>query len=100
VPPNLCLLGCVFIMSEYSMVYSTDELESWRHQIVNHGGEVENFYSSRITHVVCPHQRSSLAHLALREGRRLVSAFWLNDVLMKQRMLPPWQALHVPLAFK
>jgi PAX-interacting protein 1 len=87
-------------MSEYSMLYSTDELESWRHQIVNHGGEVENFYSSRITHVVCPHQRSSLAHLALREGRRLVSAFWLNDVLMKQRMLPPWQALHVPLAFK
>ncbi|XP_059490268.1 PAX-interacting protein 1-like isoform X2 [Neocloeon triangulifer] len=99
VPPNLCLLGCVFMTSEYAAMYSNEELEAWRNQIVNHGGEVENFYSTRVTHVLCPHQRSALATLAAREGKRLVSAFWLNDVLLKQRMLAPWQALHLPLAY-
>jgi hypothetical protein len=37
---------------------------------------------------------------ALREGKRCVTAYWLNDVVMKQQVLPPWQALHFPTPFR
>lgn len=36
---------------------------------------------------------------ALREGKRCVTAHWLNTVLKKKRMVPPHRTLHLPFAF-
>lgn len=36
---------------------------------------------------------------ALREGKRCVTAHWLNTVLKRKRMLPPHRTLHLPFAF-
>ena len=36
---------------------------------------------------------------ALKDQRRVVTAFWLNDVLVKKKMAPPWQALHLPIIY-
>lgn len=36
---------------------------------------------------------------ALKDQRRVVTAFWLNDVLVKKKMLPPYQALHLPIIY-
>ena len=33
---------------------------------------------------------------ALRDGKRVVTAHWLNDVLVQKRVAPPWMALHFP----
>ena len=35
----------------------------------------------------------------MKDQRRVVTAFWLNDVLFKKKMLPPWQALHLPIIY-
>lgn len=36
---------------------------------------------------------------ALREGKRCVTAHWLNTVLKKKRMVPPHRTLHLPFSF-
>lgn len=36
---------------------------------------------------------------ALREGKRCVTAHWLNTVLKRKVMVPPHRTLHVPFAF-
>ena len=33
---------------------------------------------------------------AVKDGKRVVTAHWLNDVLLKKKMLPPWHAMHLP----
>ena len=51
--------------------------------------------------VHCKRQETLITiHLqALRDQRRVVTAYWLNDVLLKKKMQPPWQALHLPLLY-
>lgn len=36
----------------------------------------------------------------LRDGKRCVTADWLSDILLKQQLVPPFFALHVPVPFK
>ena len=50
-----------------------------------------------MTHVLAKDQKSSLAQEARLEGKRLVSAFWLNDTVVRKKVLPPWKAIHFPL---
>ena len=63
------------------------------------GTEIDTMYSSRITHLLCETNRSAVAQQALRDGKRLVTAFWLNDVVMKQHTFPPTQVLHFPTPY-
>ncbi|CAG5135482.1 unnamed protein product, partial [Candidula unifasciata] len=99
VPPDLCLLGCIFCIVDYQSIIGSDELNAWQKVIEQYGGQVESSYSSRVTHVLCANQKSDVFKVAQKEGKRLVSAFWLNDCLMQKKMVPPWQALHLPLSF-
>ena len=39
------------------------------------GAEIETMYSPRITHLLCETNRSAVAQQALRDGKRLVTAF-------------------------
>lgn len=99
IPPDLCLLGCVFSVADYQSIIGSDELNAWHKVIEQYGGQVESSYNSRVTHVLCANQKSDVFKVAQKEGKRLVSAFWLNDCLMQKKMVPPWQALHLPLSF-
>lgn len=36
---------------------------------------------------------------ALREGKRCITAHWLNTVLKRKKMVPPHRTLHLPFAF-
>ncbi|KAL5006232.1 hypothetical protein ScPMuIL_015038 [Solemya velum] len=99
VPPDMCLLGCVFYITDYHKIVGQDQINTWKQVILQYGGQVDTSYSNRITHVLCASQHSDVFQLALRDQRRVVSAFWLNDVLLKKKMLPPWQALHLPQLF-
>ena len=64
------------------------------------GGEVETQYHPRISHLLCKTQDSAISAQALREGKRLVTVFWLNDIVVKKNVLPPWKAIHFPLPAK
>lgn len=36
----------------------------------------------------------------LREGKRCVTADWLSDIMLKQQLLYPFYALHLPVPFR
>lgn len=99
-PPDLFLLGCIFVIVEYEAHsnYASEVLD-WKQVIERHGGEVEPQYCARATHVLAITQKHPIVVQALREGKRCVSAHWLSDVVIKQQVLPPWNALHFPIPF-
>lgn len=98
-PPDLFLLGCIFVIVEYESHYSTNEVTNWRQVIERHGGEVEVQYCARATHVLAITQKHPIVVQALREGKRCVSAHWLSDVVSKQQVVPPWHAIHFPIPY-
>ncbi|PBC31784.1 PAX-interacting protein 1 [Apis cerana] len=97
-PPDLFLLGCIFVIVEYD-VQRPNDVSVWKQVIERHGGEVEPQYCTRATHVLAITQKHPTVVQALREGKRCVSAHWLSDVVTKQQVLPPWHALHFPTPF-
>lgn len=98
VPPDLFLLGCIFVIVEYEN-QRPNEVSVWKQVIERHGGEVEPQYCGRATHVLAITQKHPIVVQALRDGKRCVSAHWLSDVVSKQQVLPPWHALHFPTPF-
>ena len=97
-PPEYCLLGCIFYIIDYQD--DTDEskyVRDWKKVIRQYGGEVEDAYHPRITHLMCKNQDSTVSGQALREGKRLVTVYWLNDVVVLRKVVPPWKGVHFPL---
>ncbi|KRX81424.1 PAX-interacting protein 1 [Trichinella sp. T6] len=99
VPPELCLVGCVFLIVDYERTLDQKEVSDWRIVINLHGGDVEIMYSTKCTHVVCESLRHPVVQQALRDNKRCVTAQWLNDVIMNKKLLPPWKAIHFPSFF-
>ena len=95
IPERMCLLGCVILIVDYQRTVSANELLHWTKLMSSKGAEVESTYNLRVTHVLCETTRSPIAQQALREGKRLVTAFWLNDVILKQQMFLPTQVLFI-----
>lgn len=95
-PPALFLLGCTFFIVEYDEVCE-DMLPEWKELIQRHGGEIEQMYCPRVTHVLCRTQRHGVVMQAIRDSKRCVTAYWLNDTVLKKQVVPPWQALHLPM---
>ena len=99
VTDHLCLIGCCVLVIDYQRHVATGELHKWLQVLASRGASVEAAYSQRVTHVVCETSRSPLAQQALRDGKRLVTAFWLSDVLLKDQLAPPTQVLHFPTPY-
>merc|ERR1719220_214323 len=95
--PDLCLLGCIFVMVDYQDSDEARHISDWRRVITQYGGEIEDSLGARVTHVLAKDQKSATAQQARIEGKRLVTAFWLNDTVVRKKVLPPWKAIHFPL---
>merc|ERR1719278_2204553 len=91
-PPDLCLLGCIFVMVDYQDSDEARHISDWRRVITQYGGEIEDALGARVTHVLAKDQKSATAQQARIEGKRLVTAFWLNDTVVRKKVLPPWKA--------
>ena len=60
-PADFCLLGCVFFIGDYQKSpESADDVPIWTRVIEQHGGEVVDNYSNRVTHLMCQSQRSEV----------------------------------------
>ncbi|PIK57828.1 putative PAX-interacting protein 1 [Apostichopus japonicus] len=94
--PDQCLLGCIFLIIEYLHLVNRDFIDIWTKVIQQHGGMVDDCYSDRITHILCDTQRTEIFQLAKKDGKRCITASWLNDCLACKLMKPPWRALHFP----
>merc|ERR550532_3299686 len=97
-PADLCLLGCIFFICDYTEDPDDSKFcDDWKKVIRQFGGEVETQYHPRISHLLCKTQDSAISAQALRDGKRLVTVFWLNDIVVKKVVIPPWKAIHFPL---
>ncbi|KAG7221040.1 hypothetical protein INR49_031211 [Caranx melampygus] len=100
VPQDGFLLGCVFAIADYPEQMADKQLlATWKRVIQACGGAVDTTLTSRCTHLLCESQVSNMYVQALREGKRCVTAHWLNTVLKRKRMVPPHRTLHLPFAF-
>uniref|UniRef100_A0A8C7XE88 PAX-interacting protein 1 n=1 Tax=Oryzias sinensis TaxID=183150 RepID=A0A8C7XE88_9TELE len=100
IPQDGFLLGCVFVIADYPEQMADKQLlATWKRVIQACGGTVDPTLTSRCTHLLCESQVSNVYVQALREGKRCVTAHWLNTVLKKKRMVPPHRTLHLPFAF-
>ncbi|GLD67180.1 PAX-interacting protein 1 isoform X1, partial [Lates japonicus] len=100
IPQDGFLLGCVFAIADYPEQMADKQLlATWKRVIQACGGAVDPTLTSRCTHLLCESQVSNMYVQALREGKRCVTAHWLNTVLKRKRMLPPHRTLHLPFAF-
>ncbi|CAB1317487.1 unnamed protein product [Coregonus sp. 'balchen'] len=82
-----------------SDIQQTTRPSNVAHIIQAYGGIVDSSLNNRCTHLLCETQVSSMYVQALREGRRCVTAHWLNTILKKKKMVPPHRTLHLPFAF-
>lgn len=94
-PADLFLLGCHFLIVEYDET-NKEEVPTWKKIIKMHGGEIETCFNPKITHILCRTQKHGIVMQAIRENKRCVTAYWLNDIVTKKQVLPPWQAIHLP----
>ncbi|XP_067864383.1 PAX-interacting protein 1 [Heptranchias perlo] len=100
IPEESFLLGCVFAIADYPEQMSDKQLlATWKKIIQAHGGIVDPTLTNRCTHLLCESQVSNMYAQALREGKRCVTAHWLNTILKKKKMIPPHRGLHFPVAF-
>lgn len=95
-PADLFLLGCIFYIVEYDET-NESEVPEWKKLIQLHGGEVETLYCPRVTHVLCRTQRHGVVMQAIRDAKRCVTAYWLNDTILRMQVQPPSEALHLPM---
>lgn len=95
-PPELFLVGCIFYIVEYNESHAS-ELPEWKKLIQHHGGEVETVYCPRVTHVLCRTQRHGVVMQAIRDSKRCVTAYWLSDTILRIKVQPPSEALHLPM---
>lgn len=64
VPPDKCLLGCIFLIVEYDKhPEHQHQVAKWRQVIEENGGEVELLYSMKLTHILCQTQKHPLVQL-------------------------------------
>uniref|UniRef100_A0A4W5LZ02 PAX-interacting protein 1 n=1 Tax=Hucho hucho TaxID=62062 RepID=A0A4W5LZ02_9TELE len=100
IPEDGFLVGCVFAIADYPEQMADKQLlATWKRIIQAFGGIVDSSLSNRCTHLLCETQVSSMYVQALREGKRCVTAHWLNTILKKKKMVPPHRTLHLPFAF-
>ena len=93
---NRCLLGCVFYLKPSLVIYTQDCLNDWENVISRFGGVVSAEYTAEVTHVLCPNRYVDIYRQAMLDKKRVVTAYWLEDVLQEQKMRPPWCAYHFP----
>ena len=113
---DCCLLGCVFHLKPSESYYTPDCLNDWQRVIERFGGKVATDYQlapiktgttikainqqQEITHVLCPNRLSETYKKAIEDRKRVVTAYWLEDVLQDQKLRPPWLAYHFPSPYE
>ncbi|TNN18786.1 PAX-interacting protein [Schistosoma japonicum] len=99
--PEECLIGCVMLILGYRNIPESQKIV-WRRIMRLHGAEVVLAYDPiKVTHVIidCQLEEPDVVKQALLNQKRLVTIYWVNDILAKGRMIPPFEILHLPSPF-
>ncbi|CAI6360450.1 unnamed protein product [Macrosiphum euphorbiae] len=102
-PTKRFLLGCVFLFVEGQIQQEDNNIcnkTTPKDNIIKYGGLVEQFYSPRITHVICVTQKHCIVEQGMKDGKRCVTDYWLSDIISKKSMIQPWRAIHFPIPYR
>lgn len=104
IPSRLPLMGCVFFMTGYTgnskFKLNDKQRTSMERKMKRNGAEIEVTYSQRCTHVMTDSQDYQVVQQALKDGKRVVTIYWIEDILCSDPpgpMRPPWKANHLPM---
>jgi PAX-interacting protein 1 len=80
---------------------SKDDLSSWSKTIIDHGAILtDDIHHNDLTHFLCAYRTSELFRQVFkRKNVRMVTAYWLNDVLQRKKLFVPNLAIHYPCPF-
>ncbi|VDK31904.1 unnamed protein product [Taenia asiatica] len=96
-----CLIGCVMLIVGYQS-FGEARKSLWKKIIRSYGAEVVTTYEpARVTHIIMDWTLGDpdLYHQAIRDRKRLVTIYWLNDILAKGKLVPPYEIIHLPCTF-
>ncbi|KAL5110912.1 PAX-interacting protein 1 [Taenia crassiceps] len=96
-----CLIGCVMLIVGYQS-FGEARKSLWKKIIRSYGAEVVATYEpARVTHIIMDWTLGDpdLYHQAIRDRKRLVTIYWLNDILAKGKLVPPYEIIHLPSTF-
>ncbi|MFH4981838.1 hypothetical protein AB6A40_008547 [Gnathostoma spinigerum] len=101
VQSDMCLVGCYFAVIDYEkMLLDRFDVQDITAVIRMHGGDIDfgprAYSNERVTHVICESLRSPQVQQALKERKRCITMYWLNDTMAKKRFEAPWRAFHLP----
>uniref|UniRef100_A0AC34GYA2 BRCT domain-containing protein n=1 Tax=Panagrolaimus sp. ES5 TaxID=591445 RepID=A0AC34GYA2_9BILA len=96
VPPELCFAGCYFLYAENP---NSNELHTLIRMIRYYGGEVDVYNvrnpSDKSTHVICEYA-AHVSQILEQKNKRVCTVAWINDIIEKRRMEPPFKVCHLP----
>ena len=81
----------------FAELIGKDTQREWERIVTNNGARVSPIYNDNVTHVILRHAACDAYHKALRDCKCIASAYWLNDVLLKEQLFPPCAPLHIPI---
>ena len=84
--PDLFFLGVVVIVNGYT----NPDTETIQRLLHKHGGDLEKYETSRITHIVAEHLSTAKANIYKRMRRPIpvVHPNWITDCVAEMRLLP------------
>lgn len=101
------LFGCVFYTKANEEIYPKDCFDDWENVIIKFGGKVLNCIdlddsaaANQITHFICPNRFTKCYKKAIEIGKKVVTIYWLEDVLQEQIYKSPWLVYHFPSPFE
>ena len=62
-PPDLCLLGCIFVLVDCQDMEEAKHLPEWKKVITQYGGEIEESQS-----YACPGKQPEVIHCTTGQG--------------------------------
>ncbi|XP_065184095.1 PAX-interacting protein 1-like [Sycon ciliatum] len=93
------LKGAFLIFTDYQQNMDAATLDQWKRVVMDSGGIVLDEYSQQCTHVLAMYQAGPIYEQALKDGKKIVAAHWLNDVLECGKMFTPMLVVHFPTVF-
>jgi hypothetical protein len=96
VPPELCFVGCYFVYAENP---NSCELHTLVRMIRYYGGELDAYNSrsasEKATHIICDYGMH-IPQILEQKNKRICTVAWVNDIIQKRKVEPPYKVCHLP----
>ncbi|KAI6654743.1 hypothetical protein LOD99_2622 [Oopsacas minuta] len=91
------LYKAILFFDGFIELIGRDAQKEWEKIVTLHGGFVSPIYNDKVTHVILRHAMCDAYTKALRDRKFIASAYWLNDILLKEQLFSPCCPLHIPI---